>query len=277
MATIDGNSLSSWDIGVLAGSYDSLFKYPKRKAVKFTNYAERDGITPDLRKFETEARAVSINFIMKHNSESEFHARYASFFNLVNGAGYHTFDFDTGLLYRLRYDKTQTFSPTRFFNAGPGATSFTMNFIEDKPAINSSVTSPIGGNPLSGWYRVDGIDFAAFGAHPNGSIGEVLKYPDAKEPFDDGRDIHLDVRKTKHKEITIPLWIHAESKAAFIRNYQAFFNAFRKTGKRNLYIKEIGATTQVYYMECNTFNMHWGSRVGAHFSIRLCIPVATWL
>lgn len=263
-------------MGIITGSFDSLFKYPKRKTVNYTNYAERDGITSDLRKFETEPRRISLNFLMKHNSEAEFRTRYNDFFQAVNDVDYRKFDLETGLIHTLRYDKTQKFVPIRLFNHGPAGTSFTMDFIEDNSAIDPTITVPSGNMPLKGSYIIDGRDFGEFGVHPEGEIGDVLKYPDVKEPFFDGRTYNLDVRMLKHKEITLKFWMHADSKEEFVHNYQAFFNAFAKKGLQQLYIKEIAGTTEVYYMDCTSCKMHWGEKPGAFFSLKLCIPVVTW-
>jgi hypothetical protein len=276
--TIDGKDTQAmWNMALLKGSFSSLFKYPKRKAVRFTNFAEVDGITPDLRKFETESRQVSLIFMIKHSSESDFYAKYNDFFETVNGSGYHLFNLENGLIHKFRYNKTQLFKPVKLFNAGGGATSFTMEFLEDETAIGNSVITPYGGIPLKGWYRVDGVDFGDFGVHPDGKIGEALRYPDAKDSFTDGRVYDLSVRRLKHKEVTIPLWIHADSKSEFVNNYQAFYNAFSRPGKQSLYIREIKETTYCYYMECTAFKILWGKRPGARFSLKLCIPVATWL
>ena len=47
--TIDGKDLyTEWGCKLLEGSFDDLLKYPKRKAVKYNNWAEADGIDPDL-------------------------------------------------------------------------------------------------------------------------------------------------------------------------------------------------------------------------------------
>jgi len=275
--TIDSiNTATMWNMGLLKGSYGSLLKYPKRKEVKYANYAERDGITPDLRKFEIEPRQVSLIFFIRHSSENEFRSIYDDFFMTVNDYGYHTFDLENGLTYQFRYDKTQSFKSIKLFNAA-GGTSFTMNFIEDETSINNAVIIPTGGIDLKGMYIVDGVDFGDFGVHPHGSIGEALKYPDAKDAFTDGQTYSLNTRRIKHKEVTIPFWLHANSRVEFIHNYQAFYNAFAKTGTRLLYIKEIDVATSCYYQDCTSFNVTWNETPTATFSIKLCIPVVTWL
>ena len=276
MATIDGkNILNTWKMALLTGSYDSLFRYPKRKTVKFTNYAEVDGINPLLSKFETEPRKVSLNFMIRHNSEVDARNTLFDFFEEMNAVKYRTMNLENGLIHVLRYNDTQNWRSIRLFDVD-GGSKFSMNFIEDVPAIDSNITSPVGGIRLKGMYAVNGVDFGDFGIHPDGEIGEVLKYPDAKEPFFDGRTYDLQTRMLKHKEIALKFWINSDSKQEFIHNYQAFWNAFAKPGRQQLYIREAGGTTEVYYVECTAYKVQWTDRPIATFSIKLCIPVVTW-
>ncbi len=275
--TIDGkNLLSTWGITLLDGSFGNLFKYPKRKTVQYSNYAERDGITPDLRKIEYEPKNVTLDFMMKHSSVDEFWDKYSRFFTEMTTVGYRSMDLENGLIHTLRYDKTSRYESPRLFNAGPSATSFALNFIEDKNAI-PQIESPTGGINLRGSYEINGMDFGLFGVHPDGEIGEMLKYPNIKTPFTNGREYDLETRRLMHKEITIPLWMVAESKDEFITNYSAFFQQFNKPGKQSLYINEIGGVTYAYYTDCPSYTISWGGRIGAKFSISFVVPVVTWL
>ncbi|MDR2968586.1 MAG: hypothetical protein LBV32_03155 [Tannerellaceae bacterium] len=268
--------LSTWGCVLLDDSFSSLFKYPDRTDVNFTNYAERDGITPDLRKCGFKPKSVSLNFLMKHSSESDFWAKYQAFFTDMAAAGYRTAVPGNGMTYRLRYDRTAGYRSPNLHNAGNNITVFTLNFIEDDHSIPLG-GSPSGGIPITGYYGVNGIDFGAFGVHPDGEIGAMLHYPDVKEPFTDGQTIDLDTRRIKHKEITLPLWMVAASQSEFVNNCSAFFAQFAQPGKQSLYIREIGGTTYVYYTGCTSFSVFWGQKPGAKFSIRLTVPVVTWL
>lgn len=272
---IDGKDLSIWGAVLLEGSYNSLFKYPKRKPVAYRNYADRDGITPDLRRVEYEPKQVALNFLIKHKTTDEFWSKYQSFFSDMIATGYRVMDLGNGLIHTLRYDKTTKLEPIRLFNSD-GATGFTLNFLEDNHSI-PDIQIPTGGISLKGRYEVNGIDFGDFGIHPDGEIGNVLRYPDVKEPFANGKEYDLGTRRLKHKEITIPLWMLANSKKEFITNYSAFFQQFNRTGEQSLYIKEIGGTTYAYYVDCPSYTVHWGSRFGAKFSIKIIVPVVTWL
>ena len=59
--TIDGKDVyTEWGCKLLEGSFDDLLKYPKRKAVKYNNWAEADGIDPDLSVVEFEPKTVQV-------------------------------------------------------------------------------------------------------------------------------------------------------------------------------------------------------------------------
>jgi hypothetical protein len=276
--TIDGKDiLSAWGIILTEGSYSSLFKYPRRKAVKYSDYAERDGIVPDLRKIEFEPRPVTLNFAVKHSSMDQFWNIYQTFFADMTAPGYRVMDLKNGLIHSLRYNDTGRYESPLLFREGPSLTSFGMNFIEDTIAIPGDIRQPQGGIPLRGCYEINRVDFADFGIHPDGQIGNILKYPSFKAPFTDGKNVYPGTSRYKHLEVSVPLWMLSGSKEEFVTNYSAFFNQFNRPGALRLFSKEIGGVTNVYYKDCSSFTVHWGQRVSARFSITLVIPVATWL
>lgn len=280
--TIDGKDIfQTYDVQLSSGTYSSLLKYPKRTTVAYKNYADRDGIIPDLRKIDFEPSKRMLNFLVKHNSEDEFRFKYQQFFDTMNAPGYREMNLGNGLIHLLRYDQSQKFDVYTSISRS-GATILSMQFIEDKHAIPGDITMPTG-NPVNprGIYEIGGIDFCYFGVTQNGRIGDILKYPEIKEAFYDYKEraYFTGIKTLKHKQVTIPLLMRAESKAQFIHNYIAFFNQFNRTGKLRLYLNEIGGTTEVYYVDCPTFNVHWNESyaVWATFSITLVIPVVTWL
>lgn len=58
--TIDGKDLyTEWGCKLLEGSFDDLLKYPKRKAVKYNNWAEADGSIPICRLWSSNLRPSS--------------------------------------------------------------------------------------------------------------------------------------------------------------------------------------------------------------------------
>jgi len=275
--TIDGINITHYGLTLLAGSYNTIFRYPKRKSVSFTNFAEKDGIIPDLRKIEFEPRQITLNFSINHNSYNVFKDRYVNFISHITAPGYRLFNFGDGLLYNLRYDRTTTFKTPFIFENSSGFGIFTINFIEDDFSVFNveSVPSYLS-DKLRGRYIINGKDFTEYGIYPEGELGEVLKYPDVKEAFTDGKIFYTDTVKLKNKEITIPLWMIADSREDFINNYYAFFNQFNKTGSQTLYIKEISEQVDVYYLECSAFTVNFCEKIMAKLRIKLMIPIITW-
>lgn len=266
--TIDGTNIYvAYGAELLDGSMSSVLTYPTRKAVNYTNYAEVNGITPDLRRFETEPRTVTLQFGIIHNTAAEFPTKHAAFFNMIKAPGYRTMVFDGGLTLRLRYASTSNYAPTTI--DGRGGTKFSMSFAEDDCCISPSVvTGGQAARAARGWYKIDGTDFAAFGVTPDRALGSVLAYPSVKPPFTDGRQYYTDVVKEAHKEISLPLAMCADSQAAFIQNWQAFFNAWAKTGIRRLYVRETGGTEyEAYYKGCSSMSVVWGERPAAKFTV----------
>jgi hypothetical protein len=275
--TIDGKDLyETWGAILLEGSYNSLFKYPKRQTVSFRNYAEMDGIVPDLRKITFEPKQVTLHFAIRHRSIDEFWNKYQSFFTDMIAPGYRTVHAGMGWIHKLRYDKTAQYESPHLFSGGSSLTAFTLHFLEDNHAIPETL-HPKGGINLRGWYEINGIDFGEFGVHHDGEIGKVLQYPDVKQPFTDGRKTDLDTRRLMHKEITIPLWMIAHSEEEFLTNYAAFFNQFNQSGTLKLFIREIGGVTNVYYTDCTPFSVNWSKKISARFGITVLAPVFTWL
>jgi len=274
--TIDGINISYYGMTLLDKSYNSLLKYPTRKSVKFSNYAEKDGIIPDLRKIEFEPRQISLNFAVKHDDYNNFKTKYENFISHITETGHRIIDFGDGLVYKLRYDKTNSYNAPFIIENRNGFATLTVNFIEDEFVI-PNIQNPVGGINLRGHYLIDGKDFGDFGIYPDGKTGEVLKYPDTKQTFSDGLNIDTETIKLKQKDITIPLWMIAKTKTEFLNNYYAFFNAFNKKGKQMMYIKEIDAITYAYYLDCSNFTVSWDDFVFAKLQIRVMIPVITWL
>jgi hypothetical protein len=271
MGTIDGEELSTMGLGIVKDSYSSLFRYPKRKDVRYTDYAERDGIKADLHRFETVARDVTLHFSMRHDSQSEFLKRYEEFYAFITAPGYRTVDFGTGFTHRLRYEGTQSYDP--YGVMGKGCTLFSMNFKEDDLFIDSSVYYPYSEKVRipAGEYRINNIDFYHFGVSCTvGQRGKVLSYPSSKSPFTDGKRVYVeDVLRMKQKTISLPLCMCCKDVKYFNRNYQAFFNFFAQPGVLYLQAKALGDYIGVYYKDCTSYRLYNGMNRSAVFNIVL--------
>ena len=93
--TIDGKDVyTEWGCKLLEGSFDDLLKYPKRKAVKYNNWAEADGIDLDLSVVEFEPKTVKLKFLMKAETLEQFWSGYRKFVADLSAPGYREFNLE---------------------------------------------------------------------------------------------------------------------------------------------------------------------------------------
>lgn len=103
--TIDGKDVyTEWGCKLLEGSFDDLLKYPKRKAVKYNNWAEADGIDPDLSVVEFEPKTVKLKFLMKAETLEQFWSGYRKFVADLSAPGYREFNLIAGMTNRLQFN-----------------------------------------------------------------------------------------------------------------------------------------------------------------------------
>ena len=276
--TIDGKDIyKEWGCTVLEGSLDDLFKYPKRKTVKYNNWAEVDGIDPNLSKVEFESRTIKLKFLLEADTLEGFWTRYRKFVADMSATGYRVFCLVEGMTNRLRFSAGSSHEQPIPFNAGENLSVFELSFVEDEYTMDE--LSPLGGIRLSGQYAINGVDFADYGIGSDDTQEGFMKYPTMKAPFTDGRTVDLTVVKTQHREITLSLWMIASSVAEFVNNYRAFFWQLAKEGTQSLYVETLGGTVSVYYSNCTSFTVDtWRSdEVCARFKVSVVAPVVSWI
>lgn len=276
--TIDGKNLyNEYGCTLLEGSFDSLLKYPKRKAVKYNNWAESDGIDPDLSVVEFEPRTIKLSFLMESTGEEDFWRRYNRLASDLSSSGYREINLIEGLSHRLRLSAGASYSLPVPFNAGRHYSSFDLNFIED--SFTSLSAYPAGGISLRGQFSLNGIDFGEFGIGCDDDLNDILKTPALKEPFTNGRNVDLSIVRTQHKTIKLSLWMIAGSIGEFLNNYHALFHQLSGTGTQGLYINTLGATIQFYYVDCPSYSVEvWNEhQVAVRFSLSLVVPAVTWV
>ena len=100
--TIDGKNINEWGCTLLEGSFDDLLKYPKRKAVTTRDWAESNGIVPDLSEVEFEARTIKLSFFMEAYGDVEFWRRYNKLTSDLSATGYREMNLIEGMTNRLR-------------------------------------------------------------------------------------------------------------------------------------------------------------------------------
>ncbi|MCD8193630.1 MAG: hypothetical protein LUD74_03600 [Tannerellaceae bacterium] len=246
--------------------------------MEYNNWAEADGIEPDLSVVDFEAKSVKLTFLLKANTEERFWNLYREFIAFMSAPGYRRVTFVSGLHHEIRYNTGSAFSLPIPFDAGVNLTSFTMEFYEDKHSIND-VPYPTGGIPVRGHYALNGYDLAEFGISVEEGREDILKYPALKKPFVNGKGVSLSTLNVQHKEIKLKLCMVSGLLEEFLNNYQAFFYQLSRTGTISLYIKSLEGSVSVYYSDCNSYTVEkWGKdRIATRFTITLVVPVVTWV
>ena len=277
--TID-NKLTTSEYGCILvdGGLDSALKYPQRKAVAYNNWAESDGIEPDLTTVEFQSKTVQFDFFMKADSKSDFFAKYRKLITDLSAPGYRTISPFQGAYYSLRYNAASAYTMIYCLEDSDVPVSFTLEFIDDFPTIESA-SNPTGGISLRGQYMINGVDFGAYGIGVDDDQSDLLKYPAMKEPFTDGYSVDLSTMTAKHKEFKLSCWMLADSVAEFWQNYRAFFTQLAKTGRQSLYIKSLGGSTEIYYTDCTAYAVAiWSdTKIATRFTLALTVPVVTWV
>lgn len=276
--TIDGKNIKEYGCTLLEGSYDTLLKYPKRTSVKSNNWADVDGIEPDLSVVEFEAKTVKLSFLMEANTLEGFWSQYRKLIADMSAPGYREMNLIPGMTNRMRFSAGASYNLPVPFNEGKNLSSFDLNFIEDNHAIIPA-PYPSGGITLRGQYEINGIDFGAFGIGSDDEQEDILKYPAMKSPFTDGRSVDFTTLTMQHKEIKLSLWMLAGSVDEFLNNYRAFFFQLTDAGTQDLYISTLGGSVSVYYSDCSSYSVEiWQeNQIGVRFTISLVAPVVSWV
>lgn len=261
---------------LLDESYSGLFKYPTREAVRYTDYAEVDGIRCDLRKFETRQRSVTLSFLLMHSGGIDsFRAANAGFRDVISFNSHCTLEFDFGLTYMMYYHGIQVGDVYNQYVPSIGGTVVRASFIEPEFPVDSSILSGVGGVPFRRAASINGNDFADFGVCLNPESSNIgLVYPDKKDVFTDGVTYYFNERKNKSTDITLDVTIHGRTKLDFATNYQAFYNQFARNGLQKLYFKEIGREIDVFYKDCTLCDAHVSnSRIAVKMHLKFEVPI----
>lgn len=274
--TIDGYNITALGCTLLGGSYNSfgnLLKYPKRSAVNYNDWAEENGIQPDLSEVKLEERKIQLYFGMQGVTQVSMKNNYEGFYGLLSSAGYRTVNAIPGLTHKLRFSGVSGYILSKAFMSAENHAVLTVDFAED--AWGQTATPLQSGVAPEGLLAINTIDFGGFGINLDDRLDDFFKYPSLKTPFDDGRQRHLDLVRTQQKSIKLNLWMLADSPSEFVSNYLAFFNEWKKPGLQTLHVYPSGRDVGVYYSDCSSFKIErWSAdKVCARFSIEVVAPV----
>lgn len=272
---IDGTNINTYGLYLLRDSLGDVIRFPKRKAININDWAESDGIEPDLTVSEFEAKTVNLKFGIKAGDEGSFWGSYNRVMAVLSAPGYRQMDFDLGVVFPYRSSAQGSYAIP--IPENPTVSIFSMSFIEDRPEqqIGKSAT-PTGGYDRNDGFYLNGISFGEFGMWMESGTDDLLKYPSVKSPFTDGLNVDLTTVCTKHKEVTLKLTLVAGSPAQFWQNHAALFHQLADPGMQTL--TAYGIDIPFFYTDCPSATVEeWASRIIVTMSVRLTIPVVTWV
>lgn len=263
----------------VVGSLKDLVAFPPMKAVRSNDWADEDGIDPDLSEtgYRVDVRSLSFQF--------GFHGRNKDvdgFVALLSDGVYHTFYFkpfcspDSALRPRLRLVSNPKMSDAAM-EAGRLGT-LTLKFTEDNYAYEGAVYDlPAGGMAPADGYVFNGRPLSDYGvAVLKGSLDAVRKLPDTKQNllvkrstadgavYDTGGDVYF-----KSKDVKLTCLLRANDAAAFWARHQTLFRSLTVPGGHTLAVTALGDTYPCYYKNCTVseFYTEIGGVVWMKFSL----------
>lgn len=274
--TIDGRNISDWGLRVADGTLSEWLKLPKRKTVAYNNWAESDGIEPDLSVVEWEETSFKLSFILSGANPTEYMTRFRTFISFLSDNGTREVSY-MGITRTLRYDQGNSYDGTPLFEMRKAFSLIYLTMKEEKPEIVEE--RPTGTMNLRGQYAINGIDLSEFGMGSERKDEDLMKYPGMKTPFTDGNTYDLSTVTTKHKEIKLSLWWICASVGEFVQNRMALLWQLSRPGTLSLYADSIGVSTSAYYTGCGSFSadIYAGGRVAATLSLGFTVPVVEWI
>ncbi|MCD7977746.1 MAG: hypothetical protein LUG51_11525 [Tannerellaceae bacterium] len=275
---IDKTDIRHYGLELLSGSLDGVFAYPKRVAMRQNDWAEADGVEPDVLFPEFESKQVTLQFILHTSGPYAFRELYKEVIRVLSAPGYRRIDFGTGKEYALRYVRTGQFSLPRPQSDELATAQFSVTFMDDQPVDHIGLASrPSGGiDPGDGLY-LNKYTFADFGITMEAGTDRLLQYPNVKDPFTDGGVVDVSTLQTGKKEVTLNLLMVAGSSEEFYNNHAALFRELAAPGIQTLTVQ--GIPIPVCYLDCPSSRLEkWSEdQIILSLGIKLLIPIISWV
>jgi hypothetical protein len=252
---IDGkDTYSLYGVIVADGGYNDLVAYPPLKSVESNDWAEEDGIEPDLSSPILDTRELNIKFAATGNAP-----RFGAFVELLSDRAYHTFNFqEIGKTYRLRLVSQSNLSLAPDSPLSLGIQIFTLSFADDFPFEGYTYQSPVSSINQQTGYEIDERDLSEYGvAILKGSEEEILKSPAVKKNLlqnvksQNGAIYDSEFVVFKTKEVKLNCLMQANTLEEFWRNYHALLYDLTCPEERELYVDATGYTYPCYYKSCS--------------------------
>lgn len=277
--TIDDKNLyNTFGATLSPDSIGNLLKYPTREAVRQTDFAEAHGIQVDLRSFRLQRRRIQLAFQVFGEGDADLRMRLKAFTDALSAPGWRAFDFGLNVPFSLRYVSTQSLSihgPSLLdSNGATVVVTMEEGTFPLSPRTSYAVLEPrIIPHTPRGEAAIRGVDIGQYGASLDAAYtGATVALADLKEPFNDGRRLHLDEPRRKSLDWTLYIDIAAPSLDDFMYNWKALYNTIAAPGTFPLYLRERNATSEVFYRDCTACTAVFGTMYAAKMQIKVTCP-----
>lgn len=277
--TMDGQSLyGTFGAALSPDSIGNLLKYPTREALRQTDFAESDGIQVDLRQFRVQRRRIQLAFQVFGEGDADLRMRLKAFTDALSAPGWRAFDFGLNIPLSLRYVSTQSIIIHGSSQHGSNGATVAVTMEEGTFPLSTRTSYAVLGprtipHTPRGEAVIRGIDIAEYGASLDAAYtGATVALADLKEPFNDGRKLHLDEPRRKSLDWTLYIDIAAPLLDDFMYNWKALYNTIAAPDTFSLYLRERNATSEVFYRDCTACTAIFGTGYAAKMQIKVTCP-----
>ena len=277
--TMDGQSLyGAFGAALSPDSIGNLLKYPTREALHQTDFAESHGIQVDLRSFRLQRRRIPLAFQVFGEGDADLRMRLKAFTDALSAPGWRAFDFGLNVPFSLRYVSTQSLSIHGSSPLDSNGATVVVTMEEGTFPLSARTSYTVLGprtipRTPRGEAAIRGVDIGQYGASLDAAYtGATVALADLKEPFNDGRKLHLDEPRRKSLDWTLYIDIAAPSLDDFMYNWKALYNTIAAPGTFPLYLRERDATSEVFYRDCTACTAVFGTVYAAKMQIKVTCP-----
>lgn len=265
---IDGfDAYKQFGVYVVEGGWNSLVSMPPLKAVDINDWAEEDGIEPDLSEPVLDSREVPIPFAI-----TSLYNNYNEFISLLSDGAYHVFDcVYIGRKFTLRLVSQGNRVYTSELERE------TLTFADDFPMNNYSYSPPFSTLPSSDAFLFDNIPFTNYGARIiSGSLAEIIKTPVPKQNMlrniktKTGAIYDAELVFFKAKEVKLNILMRANNTEQLWRNYDAMLFDLIQPNERVLYVNELEQEFPFYYKSCSVSEFFPDNNPWLKFTLTIC-------
>lgn len=259
---------AEYGVWITKGGYNNLISFPDLRDPEKNDWPEEDGIEVDLETPTLKEKEVTISFLASNPTID-----VSMFIDFMCQPGYKVF-----VIPSLQHSWALRLSKHQSNTTYTGATSFSLNFIDDFPTRSDYYPIPAGGGThlLGSPFALDGIRLERYGILVTKAHDEIIKTPTVKQNLTrsnslmDGQKYDVETLHLNSKEVTLKCCLIASSVERFWECYDAFFNDLIKPGERSLYYDRTLGEYPCYYKKTSGWKI-WSliGKVVVEFSLTL--------